>query len=86
MSNCRRPLNVIFFCQPERISGKEYTITSDVWSTGITLLELVQMRFPFPTDAPPIEIFMYITQSEVSSTVIASHRDLTQINSFVTVC
>jgi serine/threonine protein kinase len=51
--------------QPERISGKEYTIRSDVWSTGITLLELVQKRFPFPNDVPPIELIMYITQGEV---------------------
>lgn len=46
--------------QPERISGKEYTIRADVWSTGITLLELVQKRFPFPNDVPPIELIMYI--------------------------
>ena len=53
------------FSQPERISGKEYTIRSDVWSTGITLLELVQKRFPFPNDVPPIELIMYITQGDV---------------------
>jgi mitogen-activated protein kinase kinase len=53
-----------FYMAPERISGKEYTIRSDVWSTGITLLELVQKRFPFPNDVPPIELIMYITQGE----------------------
>jgi mitogen-activated protein kinase kinase len=52
--------------QPERISGHEYTIRSDVWSTGISLLELVQNKFPFPSDLPPIELMMYITQGEVS--------------------
>lgn len=51
--------------QPERISGDEYTIRSDVWSTGISLLELVQNRFPFPNDLPPIELMMYITAGEV---------------------
>jgi len=29
------------------------------------LLELVQNRFPFPNDLPPIELMMYITQGEV---------------------
>jgi len=53
-----------FYMAPERISGKEYTIRSDVWSTGITLLELVQKRFPFPSDVPPIELIMHITNSE----------------------
>ncbi len=51
--------------QPERLSGDQYSICSDVWSTGITLLELVQNRFPFPTDLSQIELMMYITQNEV---------------------
>lgn len=54
-----------YYSQPERISGEKYTIRSDVWSTGITLLELVQNRFPFPNDLPPIELMVYITQNEV---------------------
>ncbi|TFK54231.1 kinase-like protein [Heliocybe sulcata] len=53
-----------FYMAPERISGNEYSIRSDVWSTGISLLELCQNRFPFPNDLPPIELMMYITQSD----------------------
>ncbi|KIK09894.1 hypothetical protein K443DRAFT_671206 [Laccaria amethystina LaAM-08-1] len=53
-----------FYMAPERICGNEYTIRSDVWSTGISLLELVQNRFPFPNDLPPIELMMYITNGE----------------------
>ncbi|KAH6914302.1 STE/STE7 protein kinase [Coprinopsis sp. MPI-PUGE-AT-0042] len=53
-----------FYMAPERIQGKDYSIRSDVWSTGITLLELVQNRFPFPPDLPPIELMMYITNQE----------------------
>lgn len=33
--------------QPERIQGLSYTITSDVWSLGVTLIEVAQHRFPF---------------------------------------
>ncbi|KAF8210485.1 kinase-like domain-containing protein [Mycena galopus ATCC 62051] len=53
-----------FYMAPERIVGQKYTIRSDVWSTGISLLELVQNRFPFPNDLPPIELMMYITAGE----------------------
>ncbi|KAF5321535.1 hypothetical protein D9619_002002 [Psilocybe cf. subviscida] len=53
-----------FYMAPERICGHEYTIRSDVWSTGISLLELVQNEFPFPADLPPIELMMYITTGE----------------------
>ncbi|KAK1235590.1 Protein kinase C signaling pathway involved MAPKK protein [Marasmius sp. AFHP31] len=52
------------YMAPERISGNDYTIRSDVWSLGITLLELVQNRFPFPSDLPAIELMMYITSGE----------------------
>lgn len=41
-----------YYMAPERITGKNYTITSDVWSTGVTLLEVAQHRFPFPADGP----------------------------------
>ncbi|XP_006460836.1 hypothetical protein AGABI2DRAFT_70301 [Agaricus bisporus var. bisporus H97] len=53
-----------FYMAPERITGEKYTIRSDVWSTGITILELVQNRFPFPNDLSPIELVMYITKNE----------------------
>ncbi|KAF5338827.1 hypothetical protein D9758_012084 [Tetrapyrgos nigripes] len=52
------------YMSPERISGHEYNICSDVWSAGISLLELVQQRFPFPNDVPPIETMMYITSQD----------------------
>ncbi|RDX55097.1 kinase-like protein [Lentinus brumalis] len=52
------------YMAPERLSGNDYKIQSDVWSTGITLLELVTNRFPFPTDLAAIELMMYIVQNE----------------------
>jgi mitogen-activated protein kinase kinase len=51
--------------QPERITGEEYTITADVWSMGLSILELVQNRFPFPSDLAPVDLIMHITASEV---------------------
>ena len=56
--------------QPERLSGNDYTIRSDVWSTGISLLELVTNRFPFPNDLVAIELMMYILQNEVCGSAI----------------
>ncbi|GJN94299.1 hypothetical protein Rhopal_007373-T1 [Rhodotorula paludigena] len=35
------------YMSPERISGDPYTVKSDVWSLGITLIELAIGRFPF---------------------------------------
>ena len=40
-----------YYMAPERITGQKYNITSDVWSLGVTLLEVAQHRFPFPADS-----------------------------------
>lgn len=57
---------------PERIQGLNYTITSDVWSLGVTLLEVAQHRFPFPADgtdnqprAGMIDLLTYIVSQPV---------------------
>ncbi|GAA5985445.1 hypothetical protein JCM10908_006976 [Rhodotorula pacifica] len=38
------------YMSPERISGDPYTVKSDVWSLGITLVELAIGRFPFSAE------------------------------------
>lgn len=35
------------YMAPERILGQPYTVTSDVWSLGVTLMELATGLFPF---------------------------------------
>ncbi|GLB45695.1 putative serine/Threonine protein kinases, catalytic domain [Lyophyllum shimeji] len=41
------------YMSPERIQGAEYSVKSDVWSLGISLIELALGRFPFsdPSDS-----------------------------------
>ncbi|KWU45491.1 Pkinase-domain-containing protein [Rhodotorula sp. JG-1b] len=41
------------YMSPERISGDPYTVKSDVWSLGITLVELAIGRFPFSAEDEP---------------------------------
>ncbi|CAH00483.1 mitogen-activated protein kinase kinase MKK1 [Kluyveromyces lactis] len=54
-----------YYMAPERIQGQPYSVTSDVWSLGLTLLEVAQGHSPFDTDKlaanmPPIELLMLI--------------------------
>ncbi|XP_063026080.1 dual specificity mitogen-activated protein kinase kinase 5 isoform X2 [Melospiza melodia melodia] len=41
------------YMAPERISGEQYGIHSDVWSLGISFMELALGRFPYPQLAVP---------------------------------
>ena len=36
-----------YYMAPERITGQSYTITSDVWSTGVTLYAMICGFLPF---------------------------------------
>lgn len=54
-----------WYMAPERITGHPYSIRADVWSTGLTFLELAQNRFPYPPDLGPIELLTYIVNGEV---------------------
>ncbi|KAI1961966.1 Protein kinase C signaling pathway involved MAPKK protein [Ophidiomyces ophidiicola] len=61
-----------YYMAPERITGQSYTITSDVWSLGVTLLETAQHRFPFPADgtvmqprAGLIDLLTYIVRQPI---------------------
>ncbi|SHO78204.1 Similar to S.cerevisiae protein MKK2 (MAPKK involved in the protein kinase C signaling pathway) [Malassezia sympodialis ATCC 42132] len=55
------------YMAPERIMGQPYTITSDVWSLGVTILELALNRYPFTSDGEPpmgpIELLTYLLNS-----------------------
>ncbi|CEH17099.1 mitogen-activated protein kinase kinase [Ceraceosorus bombacis] len=49
---------------PERIKGLPYSISSDVWSLGLTILEVASNRFPFPPEGEPplgpIDLLSYV--------------------------
>jgi mitogen-activated protein kinase kinase len=56
--------------QPERMQGRSYSIRSDLWSLGITLMEVAQARFPFPPkDHPPlspIDLVQYLIATNIA--------------------
>lgn len=55
-----------YYMAPERIRGQPYTVTSDVWSLGLTLMELALNRFPFETSISltPIELLTQIVNAQ----------------------
>ncbi|KAI5475177.1 transcription factor (Snd1/p100) [Pseudohyphozyma bogoriensis] len=52
-------LGTTFYLSPERIRGENYSITSDVWSFILTILEITVQQFPYPLpgEAPLSNLF-----------------------------
>lgn len=53
-----------YYMAPERIRGTPYTAAADVWSLGVTLMEVAMNRFPYDTTCTPIELLYQICASE----------------------
>ncbi|KAF2664122.1 kinase-like protein [Microthyrium microscopicum] len=72
-----------YYMAPERITGQSYNINSDVWSLGVTLLEVAQHRFPFPadgTEAQPranlIDLLTYIVRQPPPKLKDEPHKNI----------
>ena len=48
LAKCASWVGTVHYMSPERIQGNNYSYDSDVWSLGITLLELATAAFPYP--------------------------------------
>ncbi|OMJ30164.1 Dual specificity mitogen-activated protein kinase kinase 1 [Smittium culicis] len=77
-----------YYMAPERIQGAGYAIQSDIWSLGLTLLEVALNRFPFPSEGPAqltvIELLDYIVRVPIPS--LNSTQFSPEIISFVDSC
>ncbi|KAF9371577.1 Protein kinase C signaling pathway involved MAPKK protein [Mortierella sp. AD011] len=56
-----------YYMAPERIQGGKYPVQSDVWSLGLTMIEIAQMKNPFPNNLAPFELLHYIVNQPVPS-------------------
>ncbi len=43
--------------------GKSYSIRAEVWSTGITLIEFAQNKFPYPLNLGPLDLIVVIVKT-----------------------
>lgn len=56
-----------YYMAPERIMGKPYSVSCDLWSLGLTLLEVAICKFPFTIDDSiqgPIDLLSLILEYE----------------------
>lgn len=53
---CNTFVGTVIYMSPERINGKKYSYSSDLWSLGLMLIELATGRYPYPKTNTYIEM------------------------------
>ncbi|KNC82719.1 STE/STE7 protein kinase, variant [Sphaeroforma arctica JP610] len=48
ISSCVSWVGTVTYMSPERIQGKSYSVLSDIWSFGLSVMELALHAFPYP--------------------------------------
>lgn len=54
---------LLFSSQPERLEGSEYSVQSDIWSLGLSLVEMAIGLYPIPAPSPN-HVDRLLTQSK----------------------
>jgi serine/threonine protein kinase len=88
LAKCASWVGTIHYMSPERIQGGSYSYDSDVWSLGVTLLELATGKFPYSQERDGQNIsFWDLLDAIVESPPPAPPVDFSPpFHSFVTAC
>ncbi|CAG9323638.1 unnamed protein product [Blepharisma stoltei] len=60
---CNTFVGTMIYMSPERINGKTYSYSSDIWSLGLMLVELAVGKYPYPKANTYIEMIEHIMTS-----------------------
>lgn len=60
---CNTFVGTMIYMSPERINGKRYSYSSDIWSLGLVLFEIAIGKFPYPKPSTYIEMMETIMNS-----------------------
>ena len=57
---CSTFVGTLSYMSPERMEGGAYNFSSDLWSVGVTVYEMVTGGHPYPDTSNPIVLFEMI--------------------------
>lgn len=63
MGLCNTFVGTMIYMSPERIHGKKYSYSSDIWSLGLMVIELARGCYPYPKASTYIEMIENIMSS-----------------------
>ncbi|CAG8531303.1 14892_t:CDS:2 [Funneliformis caledonium] len=78
-------LGTSYYMAPERIRGLPYKVSADVWSLGLTIMEVAENKFPFPSVLSPIELITHIANMP-APTLSAECEWSEELKDFLKIC
>ncbi|CAG8438106.1 2020_t:CDS:2 [Funneliformis mosseae] len=78
-------LGTSYYMAPERIRGLPYKVSADVWSLGLTIMEVAENKFPFPSVLSPIELITHIANMP-APTLSAECEWSEELQDFLKIC
>ncbi len=45
---------------PERINNEKYSFNADIWSLGLSLVELATGRYPYDASEGPLQLMIHV--------------------------
>ncbi|CAI2167468.1 529_t:CDS:2 [Funneliformis geosporum] len=78
-------LGTSYYMAPERIRGLPYKVSADVWSLGLTIMEVAQNKFPFPSILSPIELVAHIANMP-APTLDEDYEWSEELKDFLKIC
>ena len=83
-SNCQTKIGTPHWMSPELLLQSESTKKTDIWSLGITGIEIAEGNPPYSNIRP--HLAMFVIQQNPPQTLTSPHRWSNEFNNFITSC
>lgn len=59
-AQCNTFLGTVTYMSPERINNEKYSFSADIWSLGLSLVELSTGRYPYDASEGPLQLMIHV--------------------------
>ena len=59
-AQCNTFLGTVTYMSPERINNEKYSFNADIWSLGLSLVELATGRYPYDATEGPLQLMIHV--------------------------
>mmetsp|Transcript_28361 Transcript_28361/g.52224 ORF Transcript_28361/g.52224 Transcript_28361/m.52224 type:complete len:485 (-) Transcript_28361:332-1786(-) len=65
LAQCSTFKGTVTYMSPERINNERYSFPADIWSVGLSLIELATGIYPYDASGGPLQLMIHVLQEEI---------------------